>query len=157
MLENFEIVPYRDEFKDDFKSLNVEWISKFFKMEASDYKALDHAKEYILNCGGYIFVALVNKKAVGVCALIKMNNCPFDFELAKMAVSPDFQGNKIGFFLANEAIQKAKSLEAKSIYLESNTLLASAIHLYKKLGFKEIKGYPSPYDRVDIQMALALI
>ncbi len=157
MLDNFEIVPYRNEFKEDFKSLNVEWISKFFKMETSDFKALDHPDDYILDGGGFIFVALVNNKAVGVCALIKMHNSSFDFELAKMAVSPNFQGNKIGYFLAKEAIEKAKSLEAKSIYLESNSLLASAINLYKKLGFIEVKGYPSPYDRVDIQMSLSLI
>ena len=157
MLENFDIVPYRSEFKEAFKSLNEEWISAYFTMEEADYKALDHAEEYILQNGGAIFVALVNQEAVGVCALIKMQNCPFDFELAKMAVSPKFQGNKIGFYLGQTAIDYAKKIGAQAIYLESNTILASAIHLYRKLGFTEISGYSSPYQRVDIQMALSLI
>lgn len=52
MLENFDIVPYRSEFKEAFKSLNEEWISAYFTMEEADYKALDHAEEYILQNGG---------------------------------------------------------------------------------------------------------
>jgi len=75
----------------------------------------------------------------------------------KMAVYPKFQGNKIGFFLGSAAIDYAKGVGAKAIYLESNTLLAPAIQLYRKLGFNDISGYPSPYQRVNIQMSLSII
>ncbi|MEY4382964.1 MAG: hypothetical protein RI995_506 [Bacteroidota bacterium] len=156
-MNDFEIISYRSEFKSAFKALNEEWITKYFKMEESDFKALDHAEKYIIQKGGQIFIALLNQEAVGVCALIKMNNSVYDFELAKMAVSPKFQGNKIGFFLGSAAIDYAKGVGAKAIYLESNTLLAPAIQLYRKLGFNEISGYPSPYQRVDIQMSLSII
>ena len=114
-------------------------------------------KEYILDKGGCILVAIYEKKAVGVCALIKMNEAEWDFELAKMAISSEFRGLGIGFLLANAIIDKAKYLGAKSIYLESNTVLAPAIKLYRKLGFKEIAGYPTPYQRCDIQMMLNIL
>ncbi len=49
-------------------------------------------------------------------------------------------------------IDKAKSLGAKKIYLESNTILKPAVGLYHKLGFKTIPLRPTPYERCDIQM-----
>ena len=87
-MDAIEIVTYNSSYKEVFRDLNVEWISTYFKMEASDYKALDNPDSYILQNGGHILVALLNKEPVGVCALIKMNDTTYDFELAKMAVSP---------------------------------------------------------------------
>ncbi len=42
-----EIVDYQPQYKQVFKNLNEEWITAYFKMEDSDYKALDHPEEYI--------------------------------------------------------------------------------------------------------------
>ncbi len=125
-------------------------------MEESDYKALDHPKEYILNKGGAILVALYDDEPVGVCALIKMKDPDYDFELAKMAVSPKAQGKNIGWLLAQAIIEKARSMGGKKLYLESNTILTPAINLYYKLGFKKISGRATPYERCNIQMELDL-
>jgi hypothetical protein len=46
------------------------------------------------------------------------------------------------------------SLQADRVYLESNTILEPAIRLYRKLGFDEFVGEPSPYARCNIQMVL---
>lgn len=151
---NVQVVDYRPEYKAAFKQLNEEWISTYFKMEESDYKSLDHPEDYILNKGGHIFLALYQGEPVGACALIKMENDTF--ELAKMAVSPKAQGLGIGWLLGNAAIDKARALQAKRVYLESNTVLKPAINLYHKLGFKKITGVPSPYERCNIQMELVL-
>lgn len=151
-----EIVAYKPEYQDVFKSLNAEWISTYFEMEESDYKALDHPQEYIMDKGGSILVALYDGEPLGVCALIKMNDDEYDFELAKMAVSPKAQGKNMGFILATAIIDQAKSLGAKKIYLESNTVLKPAINLYNKLGFKKIAGKPTPYARCNIQMELVI-
>ena len=43
-----EIVEYKSEYKEAFKSLNQEWIETYFKMEEEDYKALDNPDEYII-------------------------------------------------------------------------------------------------------------
>jgi DNA-binding MarR family transcriptional regulator/GNAT superfamily N-acetyltransferase len=152
--KDVQIVPYEDCYQTAFRTLNVEWISTYFKMEEADYKALDNPKEYILDKGGKIFVALYNNEPVGVCALIKMNDPDYDYELAKMAVSPKIQGKSIGWLLGQAVVNAAKDLGASAIYLESNTILKPAINLYHKLGFNKVVGRATPYERCNIQMEL---
>mgnify|MGYP006184775641 CR=1 FL=1 len=78
-------------------------------------------------------------------------------KLAKMGVNPDIHGKGIGKKLGEHVINKARELGATKLYLESNRILVPAITLYKKLGFEEITGYQSPYERCDIQMELPLV
>ena len=151
---NVRIVDYAPAYEQAFKDLNKAWISTYFKMEDSDYKSLDNAQSYILDNGGHILVALHKGKPVGVCALIKMNDPKYHFELAKMAVDPQVQGKSIGFLLGRAVIKKAQTLGASNLYLESNTILEPAINLYRKLGFTEVTGRPTPYERCNIQMEL---
>lgn len=154
--QQVEIIAYTPFYKDAYKALNEEWISAYFKMEEKDYEMLDNPETYVLANGGFIFVALYSGKAVGVCALLKRDDEDYPYELAKMAVSPAVQGKKIGFLLAQTIIEKAKTLGAAKLYLESNTLLKPAINLYHKLGFTKIGGRASKYERVNIQMELLL-
>ena len=148
------ISPFSPKYKSAFKSLNEEWISRYFQMEEADYKALDHPEKSILKKGGHIYIALYENEPVGVCALMKKDaSC---FELAKMAVSPRAQGKNIGFLLGKHVIEQARELGADTVYLESNTLLKPAIQLYYKLGFQKVTGRPSPYKRSNIQMELVL-
>lgn len=151
-----QIVEYNDGYQSVFRALNEEWISSYFKMEEADYKALDNPKDYILDRGGKIFVALYENEPVGVCALIKMDDPDYDFELAKMAVSNKCQGKNIGWLLGQSVTNAAKELGASKIYLESNTILKPAINLYQKLGFSKVVGRPTPYERCNIQMELQL-
>lgn len=148
------IVEFSDKYQTAFRQLNEAWISTYFKMEAADYKSLDHPKEYILDKGGFIFIALDGDTPVGACALIKMSDA--QFELAKMAVSAEAKGKGIGWILGKVAMEKAKSAGASKLYLESNTILKPAINLYHKLGFKKVSGIPSPYERCNIQMEMDL-
>ncbi len=152
--EKVQIVDYSPEYAKEFRQLNEEWITQYFKMEEYDYKALDHPQEYIIDPGGHIFMAIYEGEAVGACAIIKMTDKKY--ELAKMAVSPKAQGKNIGFLLGQACIDKAKALGADTVYLESNTMLKPAISLYRKLGFEKITGPPSPYERANIQMELPL-
>jgi len=149
-----KIVEYDPKYQQDFRDLNEEWISKFFKMETSDYKMLDNPEDYIINKGGYIVFALLNNEVVGTCALIKTSDEPLVFELAKMAVSPKAQGKKIGYLIGQELIDKAKELKAKEVFLETNSSLVPAIKLYEKLGFQHIPVIDSPYERADTKMLL---
>ncbi|MGJ1502558.1 bifunctional helix-turn-helix transcriptional regulator/GNAT family N-acetyltransferase [Sphingobacterium multivorum] len=154
--KDINIVPYNPAYRLAFKSLNEEWISTYFELEEADHKALDNPEEYILAKGGKIMVALYNDKPVGVCSLIKMNHPDFDYELAKMVVSPTVQGKNIGYLLGKAIIEEAKTLGASKLFLESNTILKPAINLYHKLGFQKINGFPSTYQRCNIQMELDL-
>ncbi|MCC9070436.1 bifunctional helix-turn-helix transcriptional regulator/GNAT family N-acetyltransferase [Flavobacterium sp. F-65] len=156
--DKVEIIACEPKHYPAFRALNEEWISTYFKMEEADYKALDNPKEYILDKGGYIFVAIYNNEPIGVCAMLKMDDKDknYDFEMAKMAVSPKAQGKSVGYLLGMAVIEKAKEVGATTIYLESNTILKPAISLYNKLGFKKVAGHPTPYERANIQMLLTL-
>lgn len=85
-----------------------------------------------------------------------MNDPTYDFEMAKMVVSPKAQGKNMGWLLGQAVINAAKERGASKIYLESNTTLKPAINLYYKLSFHKIAGLPSPYKRSNIQMELTL-
>lgn len=151
---HIELVPYAPKYKKAFKALNEAWIRKHWEMEPADYKALDNPTGNIINKGGCIVMALYNGQAVGTCALINMgNDC---YELAKMAVDDSMHGRGIGFLLGKNVIEQAKSLGAKRIYLESNTILIPAVKLYQKLGFTRTTGHKSPYERCNIQMEFIL-
>lgn len=150
------IVSYEPKYQEAFKQLNEQWISTYFKMEEADYKALDNPESYILKKGGKIFVALYKDEPAGVCALIKMEDEEYDFELAKMAVSPKIQGKSIGWLLGQTVVNAAKDMGASKLYLESNTILKPAINLYHKLGFRKVVGRTTPYERCNIQMELNL-
>ena len=154
--KDIKIVPYEPCYQSAFRILNEEWITAYFRMEEADYKALDHPQEYILDKGGAILVALYKDEPVGVCALCKMDHPLYDYELAKLAVSPKVQGKGIGVLLCEAVVNKAKELGGKRIFIESNTRLKSAIHIYHKLGFKELPEYHTTYERGDIQMELII-
>jgi DNA-binding MarR family transcriptional regulator/N-acetylglutamate synthase-like GNAT family acetyltransferase len=149
-----QIVDFIPAYQAAFRQLNEEWITTWFHMEEGDYKALDHPREYILDKGGHIFMALYKGEPVGTCSLIRMDDG--DFELAKMGVSPKAKGLGIGYMLGRVCVEKARALGARRVYLESNTRLKPAINLYHKLGFCKVAGPPSPYERCDIQMELIL-
>lgn len=150
MKKEIRIVDYRPEHSQAFKEMNQRWIEKYFKMEASDHKALDNPEASVLDKGGAILVAYYGDTIAGICALVKLQDLPYDYELSKMAVDPEFQGLGIGYVLAKAIEDRAVSLGGKTLYIESNTILGPAMKLYRKLGFKEIKGDWSPYERCNI-------
>lgn len=151
-----EIVSYKPCYQDAFKVLNEEWIKKYFKMEDIDYKVINNPGKYIIEKGGDIFVALYKNEPVGVCALLKIDDRHYDYEMTKLAVSPKAQGKGIGFLLGQTAVNKAKELGGRNLYLESNTVLEPAIHIYKKLGFKQVLENTTSYQRCNIQMELII-
>lgn len=153
--QQIEIIDYSTEFQDDFRELNYEWIKKHFKVEESDDQSLNDPNKKILQPGGHIYLARHNNKIVGTCALIKVNDDTY--ELAKMAVTQSSRSKGIGWLLGQAAIIKARELGAKTVFLESNTILKPAINLYRKLGFRKIAGQPSVYKRCNIQMELKLV
>ncbi|MDR1997914.1 MAG: GNAT family N-acetyltransferase [Candidatus Margulisbacteria bacterium] len=149
-----EIVDFQTEYQPAFKALNEEWIAAYFELEPEDYPALNDPQGHILAKGGKILVAILDGAPVGVCALIKLSGSPYDYELAKMAVAPRAQGQGVGYLLGRAALRKARELDARGVYLTTNSALRSAVRLYQKLGFKTIPGASPHYKRGDVQMAL---
>lgn len=150
-----KIIPYEPKYAKAFRDLNLLWLNKYFKVENKDTELLNNCQENIIDKGGYIFIALLNEIPVGCFALIKKNET--SYELGKMAVSEKYQGLKIGQKMLAYAIDFAKQKDCKKIELYSSTKLDTALHIYKKFGFKEIKlEEPLPYARSDVKMELIL-
>ena len=79
-----EIVDFRPEHADAFRTLNEAWISKHFVLEAKDRDVLEDPQGKILAKGGRIFMALESGRPVGCVALLKMADG--GYEVAKMPV-----------------------------------------------------------------------
>ena len=148
-------VKFEERFAPDFADLNYEWIEKTYTVEDHDRVVLEHPVEQVIEPGGQIFFTLIDDKAVGTVALIEMSDDAF--ELAKMAVSPDFRGLGLSNNLMVACIEYATAAGKRSIVLESNTKQAAAIKLYRKFGFTETPLDPnSQFQRVNIRMELAI-
>ena len=150
-----EIIPYSDDLKEAIKVLNYEWLEKYFRVEQSDIQSLSNPNEEIIDKGGFIFYAKLNDEIVGTASLLKKTEDVF--ELGKMAVSEKAQGHKIGTLLLEHCLQFAKQKQIKTLILYSNTKLKSALHLYRKYGFSEIKLDEGLYERANIKMEKHLL
>ncbi len=140
-----------------FRALNEEWITRYFALEPKDVASLADPQASILDRGGRIFLAVRNGRPIGCCALLAMG--PAEFEVAKMAVTESCQGAGIGRRLLAATIEGARALGARRLYLETNSKLATAIHLYESLGFRHVpleRVAPSPYARANVHMELNL-
>jgi GNAT superfamily N-acetyltransferase len=108
----------------------------------------------ILAAGGHILMAERGSETVGCCALIREGDDMF--ELAKMAVSPAAQGQGIGVLLGRAALEHARRAGADRVELVTNSALAPAIHVYRKLGFVHVPVGASEYARADVRMVCVL-
>ncbi len=155
MKEDTTILYFDNTLAKDFANLNYEWLERYFVIEPHDTEMLENPKTYIIDKGGEILFAKTNNTIAGTVALIKISDNYF--ELAKMAVTEQFQGKQIGKLLLEAVITYAQEHEIKTLMLESNRTLKAALHLYQKFGFQEVPTDPnSPYDRADIKMELHL-
>lgn len=148
--DRIELVDYSDALKIHIKTLNYEWLEKYFKVEPGDEKSLSNPKEEIIDKGGFVWFVRFRDAIAGTVSLLK--KADDTYEIGKMAVSGNFQGSGIGNMLVKHCVHKAKELGIPKLILYSNTSLGPAIHLYKKFGFEETQLESGLYDRADIKM-----
>ncbi len=152
------VLSWQPQYKADFYRLNYAWLEKYFNGQLNDLdqQALDSPQSYYLARGGYIWFAKFDNTVVGCIALANhKNGC---YEVSKMAVDEQYQGDGIGRRLLLIALDKARELNASSVYLETSSLLANALTLYRHMGFSETV-HPegkSQYERSDIYMELMI-
>jgi ribosomal protein S18 acetylase RimI-like enzyme len=140
-----------------FRTLNEEWITRYFILEKMDRETLGDPEGKILKKGGCILMAYLGRQAIGCVALIPMGNGVY--ELSKMAVSPQMRGLGIGRRLLEQAIAQAKRMRARSLFLGSNSRLENAVHLYESIGFRHVppERIPAmPYARANVFMEMSL-
>ena len=145
-----EIIPFSEDLKEHIKTLNFEWLKKYFRVEDQDELTLSNPQEEIIDKGGMIFFAKYNDEILGTVSLMKVDDKTF--ELSKMAVSDKAQGLGIGNKLLVHSIAVAKENNIKKLLLYSNRILLPAIHLYEKFGFVEVPLGNVNYERADIKM-----
>lgn len=123
-------------------------------LEPADIPMLNYPKEEILDKGGSIFLTHYDNTIVGTISIVRegKNN----FEILKLGVNSDYQGLGIGRKLMVYCLDICKKNDADPIILETNTKLASAITLYKSLGFKEIPLTDLMYQTANYKMELVL-
>lgn len=150
--ETVEIIPFEPRYRDDFRRLNVEWLERYFYVEALDHQVLSHPEESILAPGGFIFLARWRQEIVGTVALIKAGRGRY--ELSKMAVTERCQGMGIGRRLLSAALAQFRKTGAPTLYLESNSKMKPALALYESSGFRQATPprAHSQYRRSDVYM-----
>jgi len=147
----FTIEPYHVRYKQAFYDLNIAWVKQFFTVEPVDQTMLSDPEGTILACGGEIYFAVKDGKAVGAVALKTSGNGVF--ELSKLAVDSSVQQGGMGKALCQAVIDRFQARGGTKLYLETNSLLESAIRLYQKLDFKKMPlPENSPYERVNYYM-----
>ncbi|MFQ5447961.1 MAG: GNAT family N-acetyltransferase [Saprospiraceae bacterium] len=149
-LSAFNIVDYKQAYKQRWKEINEAWVKAGFEMEEIDHQHCSHPEKSILAGGGHILIALAGGEVVGTAALVKDDD--ETFELIKMAVDERFRGRGIGRALCVAAIERAQILGARLLYLYSNTKAAAAIQLYRKLGFKDVPLDKQDWVRANVRM-----
>lgn len=146
------IVPFSPDLRDHFRRLNAEWLERYFYLEEMDHRVLSSPEAEIIEPGGAIFFALSGDDVVGTCALLQ--HAPREFELAKMAVTEAAQGLGIGRLLIDAALDEFERRGGRTLTLETNTKLATAIRLYESVGFAHVPapGTASHYSRANTFM-----
>lgn len=88
-------------------------------------------------------VAEEDHKITGYCGLWKVADEGY---ITNVCVAPDYRGRAVGTKMLTELIHIAQQDEITAVTLEVRISNEAAIHLYKKLGFKEVgvrKGFYS--------------
>lgn len=147
-----EIIDFEPRYRDDFRRLNVEWLEAGFRVEAVDDEVLGHPEEHIIDPGGLIVFARTGEDIVGTCAL--KHHGDGVYELTKMGVTASVQKAGIGTLLMEQVLARYRTLEATELFLETNSILAPAIKLYRRFGFVD-QGRRRPgshYERSNVYM-----
>lgn len=148
------IVDYRPDHAADWARLNRAWLGEGgFAVEEKDRRAIEDPQGVFLVGGGRIFIAEQEGRAVGCCAMIRIDD---GFEVAKMTVTPAARGHGLARRLLEACEGAAREAGAARLYLETNSALKPAIALYESCGFAHLPARPTPYARADVFMEKVL-
>lgn len=153
-MTHVDIIDYAPEFRDDFARLNAEWMTTYFGKKMDNH--LDNPEETIINNGGFILFAKSGDEIIGTCAILKENNKLY--EIADMAVTPQYRGKHIGKRLLSAAVDTVRKTGARQVYLITSSKLTASVELYRTYGFREtgMDAEMSVYEGSDVKMTLNL-
>lgn len=145
-----KIIEYQEIYKQDFISLNIDWIQRYFTPEQSDYDILNNVDE-LLQKGAMIYFAIEDNKVLAACMALPLQD--HIWEICKLAATGQYTGKGAGSAVFKACMDYAISQGAKKLTLISNRRLKPALHIYEKFGFKEVPLNKEfwGYDRADIE------
>ncbi len=149
------ILPFDPSRAADFDRINREWVASMFVVEPLDDAVLRDPERHIVGPGGDVLFAATEAHGIVGTAALKRHAAGV-FELTKMGVAPAARGLKIGETLLAATLRRAIEMEARELFLLTNSACAAAIHLYEKAGFVHDKGimqtFGATYDRCNVAM-----
>jgi putative acetyltransferase len=105
----------------------------------SDAEVLAMSQHYSDDTASCYLVATVEDKIVGGSGVAAFNESRHICELRKLFLLPESRGLGIGKRLTEECLKYAKHKGYTQCYLDTLSSMTSAITLYRKLGFKQLK------------------
>lgn len=147
------IVDFEPRHAEAWRTLNEAWIGRHFAIEPADAEVLGDPVGKVIAQSGHILMAEdADGAPVGCVGLKAMADG--GFEVIKMTVSEAARGTGLGRDLMQACIDRARTLGAPRLYLETNSSLGPALGLYRAMGFVDLPKQDTPYARCDVWMAL---
>jgi len=100
---------------------------------------LDHLSAFYDQPGPVYYVLLREHEVVGGVGLAPFDGFPGCCELQKLYLDDSVKGRGLGYQLIERIEQAASAFGYRQIYLETHTNLQAAIHIYEKMGYREIQ------------------
>jgi ribosomal protein S18 acetylase RimI-like enzyme len=123
-------------------------------VEPEDEKVKNNPWNYVIDKGGFIYLARYKNEIIGTVSLLKWDD--ETFELAKIAVTQKFKGLGLGKQLLQFAIDKCLETGAQRLILYTAKKLEAAYHLYIRFGFTEVFEERHTYSGSGTKMELRL-
>ncbi|MCD8145388.1 MAG: GNAT family N-acetyltransferase [Oscillospiraceae bacterium] len=143
-----KIIPFEDRYRQDFIDFNTDWVvSNFGFLEEHDRETFDKIDEELQN-GAMIFFAVENDAALAACMTMPMEGTTW--EICKLGSNKHLPHKGAGSAVFKACMDWALEHGAQRLFIVSNSKLKPALHIYEKLGFREIKLDNYEYVRGDI-------
>ena len=143
-----KIIPFEEKYRQDFINFNTDWIvSNFGFLEEHDKETFEKIDDE-MKSGAMIFFAVEDGIALSTCMAMPMEGTTW--ELCKLGSNKNVPHKGAGSAVFEEAMKQALNHGAKRLFIQSNSRLKPALHIYKKYGFKEIELENHEYVRGDI-------
>ncbi len=147
-----EIRPYvQERDREAFVRLTRGWMGRHFPIvsEVEEFLADPHAA-YVAT-GGQILVAwdAANQRLAGACGLFRHEGV---WEMAKLGVFPEYRRMGVAGRLVEAIAEEARARGTERLYLESASVFADALRLYRRHGFFDVPLLPGHYEGADVQM-----
>ncbi len=142
------VIEYQEEYKKYFIQFNTDWIrDNFGVLEEEDMATFDHVEESLAK-GAMIYFAVEGENVLATCMAKPMEDGIW--EICKLGSNKHIPHQGAGSAVFEAAMNWAIRHGAKKLFIISNSRLKSALHIYEKYGFHEIKLDDYEYVRGDI-------